>query len=181
MGSKNVTLAHSSISTGDDNVAIKAGNRESSHISILDNHFGSGHGMSIGSEVNKGVSDVTVNGLIFNSTTNGLRIKSDRSRGGLVAGVTYKNICMQNVKNPISLDTHYNINADGQLTPEFRNILFRNIRVLSAGNFVFDGYSNTRPARVTLRDVHITDGSSWRAKNAIIQGKVAKDAAGTCE
>nr|WP_323093675.1 glycosyl hydrolase family 28 protein [Klebsiella variicola] len=181
MGSKNVTLAHSSISTGDDNVAIKAGNRESSHISILDNHFGSGHGMSIGSEINKGVSDVTVNGLIFNSTTNGLRIKSDRSRGGLVAGVTYKNICMQNVKNPISLDTHYNINAGGQLIPEFRNILFSNIRVLSAGNFVFNGYSNTRPARVTLRDVHITDGSSWRAKNAIIQGKVAKDAAGTCE
>ncbi len=101
--------------------------------------------MSIGSEVNKGVSDVTVNGLIFDSTTNGLRIKSDRSRGGLVTGVTFNNICMQNVKNPISLDTHYNIDAAGQLIPEFRNILFSNIRVLTAGNFVFDGYSITKP------------------------------------
>ncbi len=125
MGSSNVTLSHSTISTGDDNVAIKAGDRGTSHISILDNHFGAGHGMSIGSEVNKGVSDVTVNGLIFDSTTNGLRIKSDRSRGGLVTGVTFNNICMQNVKNPISLDTHYNIDAAGQLIPEFRNILFQ--------------------------------------------------------
>ena len=181
MGSSNVTLSHSTISTGDDNVAIKAGDRGTSHISILDNHFGAGHGMSIGSEVNKGVSDVTVNGLIFDSTTNGLRIKSDRSRGGLVTGVTFNNICMQNVKNPISLDTHYNIDAAGQLIPEFRNILFSNIRVLTAGNFVFDGYSITKPLGITLRNVHITEGSIWRAKNAIIRGNVAKDAAGTCE
>lgn len=181
MGSTNVTLTHSTISTGDDNVAIKAGNRGTSHISVLDNHFGAGHGMSIGSEVNKGVSDVTINGLILEGTTNGLRIKSDRSRGGLVTGVTYDNICMQNVKNPISLNTRYNINADGQRIPEFRNILFSNIRVLTPGNFTFEGYSDTRPVRVTMHDVHITNGSVWREKNAIIRGKVAEDAAGSCD
>lgn len=181
MGSTNVTLTHSTISTGDDNVAIKAGNRGTSHISILDNHFGAGHGMSIGSEVNKGVSDVTINGLILEETTNGLRIKSDRSRGGLVTGVTYNNICMQNVKNPISLNTRYNISADGQRIPEFRNILFSNIRVLTPGNFTFEGYSDTRPVRVTMHDVHITNGSVWREKNAIIRGKVAEDAAGSCD
>ena len=44
--STNVTIAHSWIDNGDDNVAIKEG---VTHISVIDNHFYSGHGMSIGS------------------------------------------------------------------------------------------------------------------------------------
>lgn len=181
MGSKNVTLAHSSISTGDDNVAIKAGHQESSHISILDNHFGVGHGMSIGSEVNKGVSDVTVKGLILDGTTNGLRIKSDRSRGGLVTGVTYDNVCMQNVKNPISLSTRYDDHASGQSIPEFQNIVFRNVRVLTAGNFMFEGYSEANPLLITLQGLHIKKGSVWTNKNVIFQGEAAMDAVGSCD
>jgi hypothetical protein len=45
--SANVTVAHSWIDNGDDNIAIKTG---TTHMSVLDNHFYSGHGMSIGSE-----------------------------------------------------------------------------------------------------------------------------------
>lgn len=181
MGSKNVTLAYSNISTGDDNVAVKAGHQESSHISILDNRFGAGHGMSIGSEVNKGVSDVTVKGLILDGTTNGLRIKSDRSRGGLVTGVTYDNVCMQNVKNPISLNTRYDSNARGQQIPEFQNIVFRNVRVLTAGDFIFEGYNEANPLLVSLQDVHVKKGSVWTNQNVILQGKAAMDAVGSCD
>ncbi len=47
--STNVTIAHSWIDNGDDNVAIKANVQ---HMSVLDNHFYTGHGMSIGSEAN---------------------------------------------------------------------------------------------------------------------------------
>lgn len=50
-----VTIAKSVIRAGDDNIAIKAGNSGPTRfISILDNHFYSGHGMSIGSETNSG-------------------------------------------------------------------------------------------------------------------------------
>lgn len=181
MGSTNVTLIHSHISTGDDNVAIKAGDAGSSHISILNNDFGFGHGLSIGSEVNKGVNDVTVDGLILSGTTNGLRIKSDRSRGGLVTDVTYRNVCMQNVENPIVLDVRYDPHAQGERIPEFRNIVFSHVRVLTAGHFTFEGYSETRPLSVTLNHVHIKKGSVWREKNAMIQGKAAEDAGGSCD
>jgi polygalacturonase len=81
ISSRNVTIAYSHIRTGDDNVAIKAGNNGATeNISILHNRFYSGHGMSIGSETNGGVRRVLVEDLSMDGTTSGLRIKSDVAR-----------------------------------------------------------------------------------------------------
>ncbi|KAJ8891366.1 hypothetical protein PR048_010882 [Dryococelus australis] len=44
-GAQNFTIAHSSISHGDDNITIKGGNTAIRHMSIVSSHFGSGHGM----------------------------------------------------------------------------------------------------------------------------------------
>lgn len=178
--SENVTITHSNISTGDDNVAIKAGNSGGSkHISILNNNFGKGHGMSIGSETVGGVSDVLVQNLSMNGTTNGLRIKSDRSRGGLVNNITYSDICIKNVKNPIYLDTHYDKNASGNEIPEFKDIKFNNINVLTTGTFTFNGFSDEQPIRATLSNVRIKKGSKWVQEHAIIEGVATEDASGT--
>nr|ANJ43637.1 glycoside hydrolase family 28 [Ramulus artemis] len=178
-GSQNVTITHCSISTGDDNVAIKAGNAATSHVSITSNTFGSGHGMSIGSEVNSGVSDVTVTSLTLQGTTNGLRIKSDKSRGGLVTGVTYSNVCMRNVANPIVLDTAYS-SAGGNKIPNFKGITFNNVKVLTAGKYVFNGISDAIPIVATLSNVHIAKGSTWTTNHAKITGKYVEDASGSC-
>nr|ANJ43635.1 glycoside hydrolase family 28 [Ramulus artemis] len=176
--SQNVTIAHCSIATGDDNVAIKAGDGPTRHVSILNNKFGVGHGMSIGSEVNGGVSDVTVTTLTLDGTTNGLRIKSDKSRGGLVTGVTYTDVCIHNVKNPIVLDTQYS-SSGGSKIPTFKGITFNNVKVLTAGTFTFDGISDSNPVEATLNNVHIKSGSKWVATHAKITGKYAEDASGS--
>nr|ANJ43570.1 glycoside hydrolase family 28 [Aretaon asperrimus] len=178
MGSQNITIAHCNIATGDDNVAIKAGNAPTKYVSILNNKFGVGHGMSIGSEVNDGVSDVTVTTLTLDGTTNGLRIKSDKSRGGLVTGVTYTDVCMHNVKNPIVLDTQYS-KASGSHIPTFKGITFNNVKVLTAGTYTFDGISDSNPVEATLTNVHIKSGSKWVATHAKISGKYAEDASGS--
>ncbi|KAJ8875765.1 hypothetical protein PR048_023664 [Dryococelus australis] len=178
MGSQNVTIAHCSISTGDDNVAIKAITAPSRHISVLNNHFGTGHGMSIGSEITYGASDITVSGLTLDGTTNGLRIKSNTFRGGLVTGVTYSDVCMRSVKNPILLNMEYGSNIVGNLTPEFRNITFTNVKVLTSGTFTFDGLSDSKPIEATMKDVHIKKGSKWISKHAKISGTWAEDATG---
>ncbi|XP_063216699.1 endo-polygalacturonase-like isoform X2 [Bacillus rossius redtenbacheri] len=174
-GSQNVTITHCSISTGDDNVAIKGGNGAARYMSITNNHFGRGHGMSIGSETKDGVSDITVDTLTLVGSDNGLRIKSDRSRGGLVTGVTYSNVCMQKVAHPIILDTEYSHTASGNYIPEYRGITFNNIRVLTAGTFTFDGFSDAKPIQVTLNNVHIKKGSKWVEKHAKISGKYSED------
>nr|ANJ43630.1 glycoside hydrolase family 28 [Peruphasma schultei] len=179
MGSQNVTIAHCRISTGDDNVAIKAITAPSRHISVLNNHFGAGHGMSIGSEITYGGSDITVSGLTLDGTTNGLRIKSNTFRGGLVSGVTYTNVCMRNVEHPIILDMEYGHHVTGNLTPEFRDIAFNNVKVLTTGTYTFDGLSDSRPIQATMNDVHIKKGSKWVTSHAKLSGTWAEDATGT--
>ncbi|XP_063216717.1 endo-polygalacturonase-like [Bacillus rossius redtenbacheri] len=175
-GSQNITIAHSSISTGDDNIAIKAGRGPSRYISVTNNHFGAGHGMSIGSETNAGVSHVTVTTLTQQNSLNGLQIKSDRSKGGLVTDISYTDVCLRNVTNPIVLNTEYSKTATGNLIPVYKDIIFHNIRVLTPGKFTFDGFSDDKPIQVTLKNVVITKGSIWVTKHANITGKYVEEA-----
>ncbi len=58
-------------------------------MSVIHNHFYWGHGMSIGSETNGGVSKIRVSDLSLDGPDNGIRIKSNGSRGGLVHDVVY--------------------------------------------------------------------------------------------
>ncbi|MFY9854378.1 MAG: glycosyl hydrolase family 28 protein, partial [Terracidiphilus sp.] len=100
--SRNVTIAYCSIHTGDDDVAVKSGRSvPSSNISILHNHFYTGHGMSIGSGTSGGVDHMLVDDLTIDGADNGIRIKSDRSRGGLVHDLLYRDVCIRDTKNPL--------------------------------------------------------------------------------
>ncbi|MFP3438558.1 glycosyl hydrolase family 28 protein [Pantoea sp. SIMBA_133] len=173
MGSSDVTLINSRISTGDDNVAIKAGNAPASHISILNNQFGFGHGMSIGSEINRGVSDVLVDGLTLTGTTNGLRIKSDRSRGGQVRAIRYQNVCMQNVDNPVVMDTHYDTHASGTMIPDYRDITFDNVKT-GKGKLTLDGYSEVYPLEMTLKNVTVGEQATIEERFAIVHGRFTR-------
>src|SRR5260370_24383356 len=75
--STNVTVAHSWIDNGDDNIAIKTG---TTHISVLGNHFYSGHGMSIGSETYSGDSYLLVVGLTQDHTPTAIPITTNLTR-----------------------------------------------------------------------------------------------------
>ena len=128
--STNVTIAHSFIRCGDDNVAIKAGGSgPATHMTIAHNHFYSGHGMSIGSETNGGVSAIEVSDLTIEDADNGLRIKSNPSRGGIVEGISYRDVCIRNVKHPIVMDKTYDGVSSGPLPPVFRGITFDAVHV----------------------------------------------------
>lgn len=153
VSSTNVTIAHSYIHAGDDNVAISSRpGAPASHISILDNHFYAGHGMSIGSGTGGGVSAVRVRNLSIDGASNGIRIKSDPSRGGLVQDVEYENVCIRNVTNPIVLTPRYT-NFSGVLLPQYRDITLRNVHVLTPGDYVFAGLDAQRALGVRLDGV----------------------------
>ncbi|WP_426441232.1 glycoside hydrolase family 28 protein [Bradyrhizobium genosp. P] len=164
--SQDVTIAHCRIRTGDDNVAIKAGNSgPTRHISIIDNYFGWGHGMSIGSEVSSGVSDILVRGLTLDGTTSGLRIKSDVSRGGLVERVTYENVCLRGNRWPIYFDTRYDVRAHGDKIPIYRQIALRHVRG-DNGTLVMHGLDRDHALGITLDDVRFGDNATWQVENA---------------
>jgi len=100
--SRNITITRCFIHAGDDNVAVKSGSAGSaSNIPVLHNHFYTGHGMSIGSGTSGGVDHMLIDELTIDGADNGIRIKSDRSRGGLVHDIVYRNVCMRNVRNPL--------------------------------------------------------------------------------
>lgn len=151
--STNVSILYSSIRDGDDDVAIKAGSTgPARNITIAHDHFYSGHGMSIGSETSGGVSAVRVRGLTIDGADNGIRIKSDRSRGGRVRDVVYQDVCIRNVKNPVVLTPLYTTHS-GDLLPEYRDITLRNVHILTPGHFTFDGLDADHPLHLTLDNV----------------------------
>jgi polygalacturonase len=145
MSASNVTITRSFIHSGDDNVAIKAGNTgPSSHMTISHNHFYNGHGVSIGSETDGGASAIRVTDLSIDGADNGIRIKSNASRGGLVHDVVYEDVCIRDTKNPILMDTHYTPLGEGRnKLPMYEDIVLRNVRIFGSGKITLDGYDET--------------------------------------
>jgi polygalacturonase len=159
--STNITIAHSWIDNGDDNIAIKTG---VTHMSVLDNHFYDGHGMSIGSETYTGQSFLLVDGLTEDHTTSGIRIKSNVTRGGSVHDLVYQNICMRGVKNPIAISPYYTNQTtegfeDPQYTgdriPDYKAITISNVIDATPGDVLIVGLSDEHRTEVTLDGVHI--------------------------
>jgi polygalacturonase len=151
--SNDVSILHSWIRTGDDDVAIKAGKLGgSSYITVAHDHFYSGHGMSIGSETNGGVNAVRVFDLTIDGADNGIRIKSDPSRGGLVNDVVYENVCIRNVRNPIILTPHYTT-FPGELVPVYRNITLKDVHIVTPGDITLDGFDASHKLGVALDNV----------------------------
>jgi polygalacturonase len=159
--STNVTIAHSWIDNGDDNIAIKQG---VSHMSVLDNHFYSGHGMSIGSETVLGQSFLLVDGLTEDHTTSGIRIKSNVQRGGPVHDLVYENICMTGVPIPIAISPYYTNQtvepfADpkyvGEKVPDYKSITLKNIYAETPGDVLIAGLNDAHRTQVSMEDVFV--------------------------
>ncbi len=162
-GSRNVTIAHSYIRTGDDNVAIKGGEGGIRNVSIVHNHFYWGHGMSIGSETFGSVSAIRVEDLSLDGPDNGVRIKSNASRGGLVQDVVYDGVCIRNSPNPIFFDTGYTAAGvlQGNRLPTYKDITFKDVNLSGGGAITFNGYSSDHRIGVTLEGVVITDAQPY--------------------
>jgi polygalacturonase len=159
--STNITITHSWIDNGDDNIAIKTG---VTHMSVLDNHFYDGHGMSIGSETYTGQSFLLVDGLTEDHTTSGIRIKSNVTRGGLVHDLSYRNICMRGVKNPIAISPYYTNQTtegfeDPQYTgdriPDYKAISISNVIDTTPGDVLIAGLDDGHRTEVALDGVRI--------------------------
>ena len=162
-GSKNITITRSYLRTGDDNVAIKGGPGGVTNMTVSHNHFYWGHGMSIGSETNGGVSKIRVFDLSLDGPDNGIRIKSNGSRGGLVHDVVYDDVCVRDSPNPITLDTGYTAagTVEGNSPPTMRDITLHNVRVSGGGKISFNGYAKDYRVAANLDDVLLTDTAAY--------------------
>lgn len=123
-----------SFSTGDDCIAIKSGKnpegyiigRPTTNVRITDCNFIKGHGISIGSEMSGGVSNVLVRDCQAGPLLYGMQIKGTKDRGGYVRNVNVLDCRMQQ----ITIFSAVNYNNDGApapVVPTFENFSFSNI------------------------------------------------------
>jgi polygalacturonase len=175
ISSRNITIAHSWIRTGDDNIAIKGGNNgPTENVSVLHNHFYSGHGMSIGSETNGGVRRVLVDDLAMDGTTSGLRIKSNDTRGGIVSEILYHDVCLRGTKAPIDIYTHYEqSDTPGALTPDYRDVRMEQVHSVTPGRINLQGYDDARPLQLRLKDVVIAGKPDVTTEFARVSGSAS--------
>ena len=161
-GTEDMTVTKSFIRTGDDNIAIKGSAGGVRYVSVIDNHFYYGHGMSIGSETYDGVSHLLVRDLTLDGTDSGIRIKSNASRGGLVDGARYENVCIRDSKNPIYIDTEYNNPGPrNDRIPDYRNIMLANVQISGGGKITVEGIDAAHRTAITFDGV-LLDGSPYK-------------------
>jgi len=155
----NVTITHCFIRAGDDNVAVKAGlPGPTTHITVAHNHFYYGHGMSIGSETDGGASAIRVSDLSIEGADNGIRIKSNSSRGGLVRDVIYEDVCIKDTTNPIYMDSNYSFRGEAtDKVPTFTDITLRNVRIIGPGKITLDGFDASHRLGMLFDNVVLDD------------------------
>ncbi len=183
--SKNVWIKNTIFDTGDDCIAIKSGRDndgrrvaiKSENIIVQDCKMYDGHGgVTIGSEISAGVSNVYVENCVMDSPEldRAIRIKSNSRRGGLVENVYVRNITVGQVKESVlGIDLHYGVhgNQTGTFMPQVQNIFIENSSVKNGGLYGIlakghKGYpiNNIRFKEVTIEKVE-TDYSIENVEN----------------
>jgi polygalacturonase len=180
---RNVQIVNCRIDAGDDCVTLKSGMNEAGrrmgrpdeNITIANCIMLHGHGgVVIGSEMSGGVRNVVINNCVFQGTQRGIRIKSQRGRGGVVEGVETSNIVMENVPEAFSITTFYSgrnklsdIFPVNEGTPVFRDLHFSDITARgskTAGEIT--GLREMPVSDITFSNVQIQAQSGMRCTNA---------------
>lgn len=166
-------------STGDDCIAIKSGKnpegfyigKPTRNVKITDCNFVKGHGISIGSEMSGGVSNVLVRDCQAGPLLHGLQIKATKERGGYVKNVKVLDCQLQQ----ITIFSELPYNNDGEAAPEppvFENYSFKNLDLSSAkrNEAVIDIHGWNQPGHklqhVTFKDILLPDHATVSIGNA---------------
>ena len=180
---RNVSISNCTIDVGDDCVTIKSGKDEAGrraarpceNVTVSNCTMLQGHGgVVIGSEMSGGVRNVTVANCVFQGTNIGIRIKSQRGRGGVVEGMTVSNIVMQDVPEAFTITTFYQgsdkpeeRHAVDEGTPRFRDIRISNVTARgskSAGQIT--GLREMPVSGVSFDHVRIAAAKGFTVRNA---------------
>lgn len=111
-----VLIERAEISCNDDSICLKAGrdadglrvNRVCENVTIQNCKLYAGAGVTLGSETSGGIRNVIIRDIYYEGTGNGFRIKSARTRGGVLENVLVENLTMVNVRHVFSFLLDWN-------------------------------------------------------------------------
>jgi polygalacturonase len=169
--SKNVIIKNCSFTTGDDCIAIKAGRDadgrrvgiKTENIIVQNCKMYDGHGgVTIGSEMSAGVSNVYVENCVMSSPNLdvAIRLKTNSKRGGLIENFYVRNIEIGEVKEAVlKVDMFYSVhgNQEGKFIPRIENISLENVKVKYGGKFsiLATGHKESPIKNITFNNVII--------------------------
>ncbi len=116
-----VVISDCRFDVGDDCLCLKSGidedgrrvGRPTEYVTVTNCIMQRGHGgIVMGSETAGGIRHVVVTGCLFIGTDRGIRIKTNRARGGGVEDVDIRGIQMRDVLCPIVMNTFYRHGID---------------------------------------------------------------------
>jgi polygalacturonase len=185
--SSNMVIDHVYADVGDDNIAIKSGiinspgpDDPSTNITITDCEFMHGHGLSIGSEIAGGAKNIHAERIHFKGTDQGIRVKANRDRGNQVYNLSFKDLTMEDVKNPILISEYYpKALPEGEvetapitrLTPFFHDITIENVKAVNSGNAgIIVGLPESPVKNVVLKNVNIAAETGMTVAYAEVTG-----------
>jgi hypothetical protein len=184
----NVLIENSHISDGDDHIAMGDGHvgNFNHDLTVSNCLFGNGHGVSIGSYTQGGLSNLLVINCAWTNGTSGIHLKSDDDRGGLVQSLRYINLAMTNTQIPIFLYSYYTNSGTSSgasvgkaagypvfpvtsTTPIWRDISISNITAVPASGFpagIVWGKPELSFSNVVMDHVNITASKYFQLYNA---------------
>lgn len=121
----NVKIIGVNFSVGDDCIALKSGKiyigstykKPCNNVTIRNCFMNEGHGaIVLGSEAGAGLTNLLIERCYFKHTDRGLRIKTRRGRGkdSVMDNVTFRDIYMDNVLTPLTVNMFYFCDPDGK-------------------------------------------------------------------
>jgi exo-poly-alpha-galacturonosidase len=165
---RRVRISRCDIQAHDDCLAIKSGrdedglrvNRPCEDIVVENTRFGYGHGaVSIGSETSGSVRNVEVRDCVVEEDNwAAVRLKSARSRGGVVENITYRNVELRNVRKAFELNPAWGgagrNSSNGP--PVFRNVTLINVSGTAQSVGTVTGLSDSPILNVKFEHCQVT-------------------------
>lgn len=184
-----VHIHHNKFQVGDDGICIKSGkNKEARKIKVPCEDvyihdcdvFEAHGGFVVGSEMSRGVRNVTIENCNFIGTDTGVRFKSALGRGGVVSDILIKNIRMTNIKEEAFIFTMgyalTSIGVEGKEKvshesiediPVFKDIKLENITCINAKKGIsIDGINRDTISNITFNNVLIKCDEFIKIKSA---------------
>ncbi|WP_462409512.1 glycoside hydrolase family 28 protein [Neobacillus sp. Marseille-QA0830] len=113
--SEHVLVENCFVDCNDDNLCIKAGRdydglrvkRPCQDVTVRNCVLGHGEGITIGSETSGDIRNIEFYNIKANKTNNGFRLKSAKTRGGLIENIIVHDIEMTDVAHPLIFELNW--------------------------------------------------------------------------
>ncbi len=174
---RNVRISDCFFTTSDDCIVIKSGrdndglrtNRPTEYITITNCVMYKGHGaVVIGSETSGGIRDITASNIVSKGTDTGVRIKSQRGRGGVMENFRFDNWIIEDAqRTAFEITMRYGRTEEAPVsekTPLFRNFSYSNITVTNAKKVAtVEGLTERAIDQLRFSDINATGKAGFIA------------------